>query len=591
MKRNNIPTQTAWSQRSAVGKLFLMVLFLLTCLGGIRANVEQTSQTIDMPTDVTVTTTPFTATISWTGTADSYNIQYRMEAIFSDGFENHLNNWTLRNGSSNTRIVSNASFNTVIAYSGSHAFMFSGYGVTSPQYLITHELKKVPEGTTLEFRYKEKASFRIGTSSSTDATEDFTWGAVISSSDNHWHKYSATIPANTKYVCWQYLSGNQSPLYLDDISIYYQNELKSCSTTNNAVTLTGLTPGFTYEYQVQSVAGSETSNWTSPATFTTPMFSLDLTDLTVADLTATTATISWTGLAKSYNVHYRRAAFIGDILLAEGFENGYGGWTRREYGNNTDIYTGTALPVHTGSSIFRFCCTNWNVRMTTPQYLISPEIAETAEDMKLEFWYTCCDYHTETFHVGTSSTGTAIDDFTFGPEVSASGQQWHLYRQALPAGTKYVCLKYTSNQYNLAVDDIRIYTTDAWTTVGTNMSSVTIIQLKPKTEYEYQVQSVVDNETSEWTALASFTTLPFSGLLGDVNGDGSVTPADAIMILYHYFGVAQNNFNDAAADLNDDGTITPADAVEALYMYFRAGKSNNIARSTRPTTWNMKDPD
>ena len=73
--------------------------------------------------------------------------------------------------------------------------------------------------------------------------------------------------------------------------------------------------------------------------------------------------------------------------------------------------------------------------------------------------------------------------------------------------------------------------------------------------------------------------------LGDVNGDGNVTPADAIMILYHYFGVAQKGFFKAAADINGDGTISPADAIEALYKYFNAAG----ARSSSPA--NPRDPD
>ena len=67
--------------------------------------------------------------------------------------------------------------------------------------------------------------------------------------------------------------------------------------------------------------------------------------------------------------------------------------------------------------------------------------------------------------------------------------------------------------------------------------------------------------------------------MGDVNGDGSVTPADAIMILYYYFNVMQDGFIEGAADLNGDGSITPADAIEALYEYFRSGDQNNNARS------------
>ena len=76
------------------------------------------------------------------------------------------------------------------------------------------------------------------------------------------------------------------------------------------------------------------------------------------------------------------------------------------------------------------------------------------------------------------------------------------------------------------------------------------------------------------------------GTLGDVNGDYSITPADAIMILYHYFGVAQKGFFKAVADINGDSTISPADAIEALYKYFGVSAG---ARSSSPA--NPRDPD
>ncbi len=79
--------------------------------------------------------------------------------------------------------------------------------------------------------------------------------------------------------------------------------------------------------------------------------------------------------------------------------------------------------------------------------------------------------------------------------------------------------------------------------------------------------------------------------VGDVNSDGNITPADAIMILYYYFDVEQTGFNKAVADVNGDNDITPADAIEVLYMYFGAGNSNKVARSARPTTGDVKDPD
>ncbi len=69
--------------------------------------------------------------------------------------------------------------------------------------------------------------------------------------------------------------------------------------------------------------------------------------------------------------------------------------------------------------------------------------------------------------------------------------------------------------------------------------------------------------------------------LGDVNSDGSVTPADAIMILYHYFNVVQTGFDESVADVNRDQNISPADAIEALYIYFGA-TGNSRQAGNRP---------
>ena len=78
-------------------------------------------------------------------------------------------------------------------------------------------------------------------------------------------------------------------------------------------------------------------------------------------------------------------------------------------------------------------------------------------------------------------------------------------------------------------------------------------------------------------------------VLGDVNGDGKVTPADAIMILYYYFNVAQMGFSKEAADLNGDGAVTPADAIEALYLYF--GASGGNARAHCPKEEGGQEPE
>lgn len=56
-------------------------------------------------------------------------------------------------------------------------------------------------------------------------------------------------------------------------------------------------------------------------------------------------------------------------------------------------------------------------------------------------------------------------------------------------------------------------------------------------------------------------------IMGDVNGDGKVTMADANMIANHYLGSEQEGFNEKAADMNGDGNITVADSNEVTNIY------------------------
>lgn len=50
-----------------------------------------------------------------------------------------------------------------------------------------------------------------------------------------------------------------------------------------------------------------------------------------------------------------------------------------------------------------------------------------------------------------------------------------------------------------------------------------------------------------------------SALLGDVNNDGEVTPADVSMMASYLLGQEPEGFDESAADINEDGDITPAD--------------------------------
>ena len=51
--------------------------------------------------------------------------------------------------------------------------------------------------------------------------------------------------------------------------------------------------------------------------------------------------------------------------------------------------------------------------------------------------------------------------------------------------------------------------------------------------------------------------------LGDVNGDGSITPSDYVKIKNNIMGVTSlTGASQKSADVNKDGTISPADYVK-----------------------------
>ncbi len=495
-----------------------------------------TLESIPMPTDVAVSTTPTTATINWTdsGNSNSYNVDYRdPEAVgnilISQDFEGGLNGWTRRDCGSNSNV------DGALPHNGSQAFRFCylSYGstMTTPQYLISPELTGVTEGTKLEFWYKNSDAkdekFHVGFSTTGNATEDFNFGNEISAGGKQWRHYKETIPEGTKYICLKYTSNNNN-LAIDDILIYQNDtEWTSISTTELPVAITGLTPNTTYEYRAQNVLYGDPSDWTEVATFTTMVENPAPMDLAADNITSATADISWTGYGDSYNVRYRRADHVGDEILTEGFEDGLNGWTRRNCANNSDV--GTHFP-YSGSQAFRFCYLNYTTTMTTPQYLISPELTGVTEGAKLEFWYKNTDNNAnEVFQVGTSTTGNATDNFTFGNEISAGGQQWRHYSATIPAGTKYVCLKYTSNNNNLAIDDILIYAEAAWMTASSDEPEVTIGGMEPETAYEWQVQSVKNGAASGWSELATFTTSPLIELVNDDSGFESGAKNSAVI--------------------------------------------------------------
>lgn len=218
------------------------------------------------------------------------------------------------------------------------------------------------------------------------------------------------------------------------------------------------------------------------------------------------------------------------------------GWTivngASGYSGGTGISTSSAM---NGTYGFMFYYST-----NPPQYLISPELTGTESGVELEFYYRCyMDYYDETFMVGYSTTDNQTSSFTWGEEILAP-EEWTLYSDMFPAGTKYIAIAYTANnQYYLFLDDFSfaapascakptnvtatgITTTSAiigWTdnnsttpsswTIdvnGTEITNVTenpytIENLTAATEYTVKVKAACTvDDTSDWSNSITFAT-------------------------------------------------------------------------------------
>ena len=131
-------------------------------------------------------------------------------------------------------------------------------------------------------------------------------------------------------------------------------------------------------------------------------------------------------------------------------------------------------------------------------------------------------------------------------------------------------------------------------TTGENVMALEIFPLRSGTFYSNCINTYMRTTLGQDIYVGPYSgtitiTKPYT--LGDVNKDGQITPADAIMILYNYFDVEQNGFDEKLADVNKDGQITPADAIEALYMYFQEDTPAASRKTDKPSATETAIPD
>ena len=248
----------------------------------------------------------------------------------------------------------------------------------------------------------------------------------------------------------------------------------------------------------------------------------------------TSATVSWTGDSDSYNVHYRTPA-KDNASFFDNFEDGLAQWTIIRNGGgtaNTDWRQVDATNFNGGSNHsgdYVAMSRSWaSSSYSVDNWLITPQVTLGGT---LKFWVRDDGAYHEHYDVYVSTTTNDVSAFTllYSPgDASSTWEEVSVDLSSYAGQTGYIALRHTDeDQDYLWIDDFGIYSgtipAGAWTTESTTETSISLTGLEMDTEYEYQVQGVcLPSDESEWTVIASFTTLSENDKLFLAAGDWNV---------------------------------------------------------------------
>ncbi len=180
------------------------------------------------------------------------------------------------------------------------------------------------------------------------------------------------------------------------------------AATSNSYTISGLTAQTTYYVRVKTDCGSS-----------------DYSDYCEA-------------------INITTACAAQALPLEEDFSGAISCWSKVDCHSETGVSSGA----------FKF-----RYSTTPPQYLISPELVASAKALQVAFDYKAASsMFEESFVVGYSTTTNAISAFTWGTEqTELTNTSYTNYSENLPAGVKYVAIKYTANDKSaLFIDNFSV---------------------------------------------------------------------------------------------------------------------------------------
>ena len=486
----------------------------------------------------TTNVTATTATLNWIGYQNNYTVRYREAAgyvpVWEDDFENGIgNDWTIIAGIGAETVGTNPAWYAINptsglsfeAHSGSYcasSWSWNGDPYHANNWLITPQIDLqgiLKYYVRTNAGYPDKYEVLISTSTADTTSFRTLQPLALAPATGEWEEVTIDLSGYTGmqgYIAIRHLDYDGNYICIDDFGIYALEEAGDWveeTTTDPTLLISGLTAETDYEWQVQGVCDSGTTDWSEMSTFITPPSCVVPTQLAVTDVGTNRAMATWTSDAEYFDIELNGVVIEEDytgttyglnlepatvytlrvrancgtdgysqwtepvVFITEcsgakdlpytyDFENigeYYACWYAESYNDENEYGVYWEDEEHT-NRVFVF--SSWYEADDYTQVLISPELNATTP-VSVQFDYKVSSpYAYESFLVGYATEEMEYYEWPY--EVyETNNEEWMTFSGVFPEGTKYVAIYYFSDfQYYLFLDNFRFEVPKTFVTDG-----------------------------------------------------------------------------------------------------------------------------